>query len=164
MWSVRPALRGTARSPDSESWAPCRLPAPRWAGSCAELRGRALRAPPTPPPGGAPVLFSIASGSRPHPHPAPSLRPLLSPSPTPTEVPPEPRCPYGAVSWSAPHPLWSSSALVTQRWTPSPACPARTEIQDTPDSTASGSKAGWPCGRDTQAGAGEVPDSRVTAK
>ena len=65
--------RELRRSPDSESRAPCRLPSPA-PGRVpnAELRGRALRAPTAPPPGGAPVLFSVASGSRPAPPPAPS--------------------------------------------------------------------------------------------
>ena len=35
----------------------------------------------------------------------------------------------------------------TEGWTPGPACPTLMEIQDTPDSTASGSEAGGRCGK-----------------
>ena len=91
MWSARPALQGTALKPRLRVPASMPPPQPHDQGRVlnAELRGRALQAPTAPPPGGAPVIFHVASDKAkgplaPDSHPTrPFTRPLLSPLPDP---------------------------------------------------------------------------------
>ena len=80
--ALKPRLRVPASMPPPQPRAQGRVPD-------AELRGWALQAPTAPPPGGAPVLFRVASDKAegslaPDLHPTrPFTRPLLSPLPDP---------------------------------------------------------------------------------